>query len=71
MVGVMFTIVCTYSGFLLLAVASLWNANILQKIKLLKVLDNFKDLTATSVVGSSLRSSKIGKIKVFRIITVN
>jgi len=32
-VGVLFTIVATYSGFVLLAVGTLWNANICDKMK--------------------------------------
>jgi len=32
-IGVLFTIVFTYSGFILLAVSTLWNANITEKLK--------------------------------------
>ena len=31
-VGVVFTIVCTWSGFVLLFIGTLWNANILDKV---------------------------------------
>ena len=34
--GIVFTITLTYSGFVLLAVGSLWNADIVSKIKKLK-----------------------------------
>mmetsp|Transcript_63251 Transcript_63251/g.149902 ORF Transcript_63251/g.149902 Transcript_63251/m.149902 type:complete len:117 (+) Transcript_63251:333-683(+) len=32
-IGAMFTIVFTYSGFILLAIATMWNANLIDKIK--------------------------------------
>jgi len=35
--GVLFTIVCTYTGFICLFTGSLWNANILTKLKQLRV----------------------------------
>jgi len=35
-VGVLFTICCTYSGFALLFVGTLWNANIMKKLKQIK-----------------------------------
>ncbi len=35
-IGILFTIVCTYSGFILLAVGTLWNANIMSKIKVIR-----------------------------------
>lgn len=35
-IGILFAIVATYSGFILLAFGTLWNANIMAKIKLLK-----------------------------------
>jgi len=35
-VGILFTIVFTYSGFLFLAIATLWNANICDKLKDMK-----------------------------------
>jgi len=34
--GILFTIVFTYTGFILLAVATLWNANICEKMKDIK-----------------------------------
>ncbi len=36
-IGIVFTIFATYTGFTLLAVGSLWNANIMDKLKLVKV----------------------------------
>jgi hypothetical protein len=35
-VGYLFTIAFTYSGFILLAIGTLWNANIMSKLKLCK-----------------------------------
>jgi len=35
-VGWIFTIVCTYSGFVLLFIGTMWNANFIQKIKQIK-----------------------------------
>ena len=35
-VGVFFTIIFTYSGFILLALGTLWNANIMAKLKEIK-----------------------------------
>lgn len=35
-IGILFTVVCTYSGFVLLAVGTLWNANIVQKWGVIK-----------------------------------
>lgn len=32
-IGLIFTIGCTYSGFLLLAFSVLWNANLVNKLK--------------------------------------
>jgi len=36
LVGVLFTIVCTYTGFLMLFIGVLWNANIIKKCKDIK-----------------------------------
>lgn len=36
LVGVLFTIVCTYSGFLMLFIGVLWNAQIVKKLKEIK-----------------------------------
>jgi len=33
LVGWMFTIVCTYSGFILLFIGTMWNANLISKLK--------------------------------------
>jgi len=35
-IGWLFTIVCTYSGFVLLFTGTMWNANLIQKLKLIK-----------------------------------
>lgn len=35
-IGWVFTIGCTYSGFILLAIGTLWNANITKKLKLMR-----------------------------------
>jgi len=34
--GVFFTVIATWTGFILLFVGTLWNANIIQKLKLIK-----------------------------------
>jgi len=34
--GVVFTIICTYSGFVLLFVATMWNASMIQKLKAIR-----------------------------------
>jgi len=36
LIGVLFTIVATYSGFALLVVGTMWNANIVDKLKQIK-----------------------------------
>lgn len=43
-VGWIFTIVCTYSGFVLLFIGTMWNANFVQKIK--QVKEEWKRLRA-------------------------
>lgn len=35
-IGILFAIVATYSGFILLAFGTLWNANIMSKLKVIK-----------------------------------
>eukprot|EP01083_Nonionella_stella_P092348 258497_1 len=35
-IGVFFTIVCTYSGYILLAVGTMWNANICKKLRIIR-----------------------------------
>jgi hypothetical protein len=35
-IGIVFTLVCTYLGFTILAIATLWNANIMDKLKDIK-----------------------------------
>ncbi len=35
-IGILFTIVCTYSGFILLAFGTLWNANIMSKLVIIR-----------------------------------
>jgi hypothetical protein len=42
--GVFFTIVFTYSGFVLLAVGTFWNANIVSKLK--KIKEQWRKLRA-------------------------
>jgi uncharacterized Tic20 family protein len=34
--GVLFTIIFTYTGFILLFIGTMWNANIIEKLKLIK-----------------------------------
>jgi len=43
--GVLFTIVATYTGFILLFVGTMWNANIIQKLKEIK--RKWKELRGT------------------------
>jgi len=45
-VGVLFTIVFTYSGFFLMAVGTMWNANICDKIK--DIREEWRKLRGTS-----------------------
>jgi len=35
-IGWLFTVVCTYSGFILLFIGTMWNANIISKLKQIK-----------------------------------
>lgn len=46
LVGWMFTIVCTYSGFICLFVGILWNANIVQRLKVIK--QRWRELRGTT-----------------------
>ncbi len=54
-IGVLFTIVATYSGFILLASGTLWNANIMSKVKVIKA--KWRQLRAQAAA----RSSSSGK----------
>jgi thiol-disulfide isomerase/thioredoxin len=47
MIGIIFTVICTYSGFILLAVGALWNADIINKCK--KMKKQWQSLRSTPV----------------------
>ena len=50
-VGILFTILATYSGFVMLAVGTLWNAEILKKLG--NIRDRWNELRARAAAAAS------------------
>lgn len=55
MIGILFTACCTYFGFILLAVGTLWNANIIDKLKAIR--EQWRELRGSSAAYAPATSS--------------
>lgn len=55
-VGILFTILATYSGFVMLAVGTLWNAEILKKLG--SIRDRWNELRARAAAAASAASGE-------------
>jgi hypothetical protein len=57
-IGVLFTVVCTYSGYALLLVGTLWNADARQKLR--RIVERWRELRAAARGGGG-RGQKEGE----------